>query len=114
MAKSLYIFHLWNGLILPHLAGAMLSLLSHGPYPQNVTPKNNGNRGDTNFNLIGTAYYARSVELTIKTAEVLGHDDDVLRLKALHSDIKEAFLNRFFDEDLKIFICARVFWVHRS
>ena len=72
------------------------------PYPQNVTPKNNGNRGDTNFNLIGTAYYARSVELTIKTAEVLGNDDDVQRLKALHSDIKEAFFDRFFDEDLKL------------
>ena len=72
------------------------------PYPQNVTPENNGNRGDTNFNLIGTAYYARSVELTIKTAEVLGKDQDVQKLKALHSDIKQAFLVRFFDDDLNL------------
>lgn len=72
------------------------------PYPQNVTPKNNGNRGDTNFSLIGTAYYARSVELTFKTAEVLGKDQEVQSLKTLHRDIKQAFIQRFFDEDLKL------------
>jgi len=72
------------------------------PYPQNVTPKNNGNRGDTDFNLIGTAYYARSVELTIKTAEVLGKDEDAQRLRVLHDDIKQAFSQRFFDENLNL------------
>ena len=72
------------------------------PYPRNVTPENNGNRGDTDFSLIGTAYYARSVELTIKTAEVLGKNEDAQRLQTLHDDIKQAFLQRFFDENLKL------------
>jgi alpha-L-rhamnosidase len=70
------------------------------PYPQNVTADNNGNRGDTDYSLIGTAYYARSVELTLKTAEVLGKNQDALELKALHNDIKQAFLEHFFDKDL--------------
>lgn len=72
------------------------------PYPQNVTSENNGNRGDTDFSLIGTAYYARSVELTIKTAKVLRKDQDAQRLKVLHDNIKQAFLQRFFDEDLNL------------
>lgn len=72
------------------------------PYPQSVTPTNNGNRGDTNFNLIGTAYYARSVELTIRTAEVLEETQDVARLKSLHGEIKQAFLSRFFDAELNL------------
>ncbi len=72
------------------------------PYPQNVTSENNGNRGDTDFSLIGTAYYARSVELTIKTAKVLRKDQDAQRLQVLHDNIKQAFLQRFFDEDLNL------------
>lgn len=72
------------------------------PFPVIVEEGDNGNRGNTDFSLIGTAYYARSVELTLKTAEVLNKADDIAYLTALHKDIKEAFLQRFFDEDLNL------------
>ncbi len=72
------------------------------PYPQNVTSENNGNRGDTDYSLIGTAYFARSVELTMKAAEVLGKDQDVVTLRALHDDIKQTFSEHFFDDNLQL------------
>lgn len=72
------------------------------PYPSNLEDGEGGNRGNTDFNLIGTAYFARSVELTIKTAEVLNRTEDVTQLTALHSKIKQAFLQRFFDDQLNL------------
>lgn len=61
-----------------------------------------GNRGDTNFSLIGTAFYARSVELTMKAAEVLGKNDDVASLQQLHARIKDAFNETYFDSNLNL------------
>ncbi|MCV9386642.1 glycoside hydrolase family 78 protein [Reichenbachiella ulvae] len=55
--------------------------------------------GDTPKNYIATAYYARSVELTQKTAEVLGETEEAIYYKNLHDSIKTAFQKRFYDED---------------
>lgn len=58
-------------------------------------------RGDTPEKLVNTAYFARSVDLTMQSAEVLGYKDDVKELKALHENIKAAFDKQFFDENGK-------------
>lgn len=83
----------------------IVTMFSYGdwlqPFPE---PKENGripNRGDTPNDLISTAYYARCVELTMKSAEVLGKTQDVNELKMLHEAIKNAFENKFFDQDGK-------------
>ncbi|MDQ9094068.1 family 78 glycoside hydrolase catalytic domain [Pseudoalteromonas haloplanktis] len=68
------------------------------PYPK--AEGKGANRGDTDFNLIGTAFYARSVELTLKAATVLQKQADIDALSALHARIKNAFRTHFFDEQL--------------
>lgn len=69
------------------------------PYP--VAEGNAATRGDTDYGLISTAFYARSVQLTTEAARVLGREDDVRRLSALHGQIKTSFRNTFFDEQLR-------------
>ena len=68
------------------------------PYPR--AEGKDGNRGDTPFDLISTAFYARSLDLTMKAARVLGEDSDAKRLSVLHRQVKTAFRNRFFDHQL--------------
>lgn len=66
-------------------------------------PIEEGNqRGDTPKDLIGTAYYARSVDLTKKAAEVLGKDADVKELETLFKNVCEAFEKKYFDENGKL------------
>ena len=69
------------------------------PYPS--AEGREANRGDTDFELISTAFHARSVDITRNAAKVLGRASDYERLSALHSQIKTAFRNRFFDEQLR-------------
>jgi alpha-L-rhamnosidase len=68
------------------------------PYPKAEGKK--ANRGDTDFSLIGTAFYARSVELTLNTAKVLNQHADIEQLTKLHQQIKTAFRDTFFDKNL--------------
>nr|WP_245623399.1 alpha-L-rhamnosidase [Catenovulum maritimum] len=70
------------------------------PYPDETAK--NPNRGDTDFNLISTAYFARSVELTLKTAKVLAKEQDIEALEALYQNVKKAFRNNFFNADLSV------------
>lgn len=70
------------------------------PYPE-ATEKLK-NRGDTDFSLIGTAYFARSVELTLSTAKVLNSRNDIERLTLLHEQVKSAFQKTFFDDELVV------------
>lgn len=72
------------------------------PYPVIVKEGDNGNRGNTDFSLIGTAYFARSVELTLNAAKVLNQSQDIESLSELHSKIKQAFIQQFFDADLNL------------
>ncbi len=69
------------------------------PYPE--AEGQQGNRGDTDFELISTAFYARSVDVTRNAAQVLGKESDTRRLSILHSQIKTAFRNKFFDEQVR-------------
>lgn len=70
------------------------------PFPD--TSDGNGNRGDTDFQLISTAYYARSVELTMNVAKELGKETEVEQFFSLHQQIKTAFRQTFFDEKLNV------------
>lgn len=72
------------------------------PYPESKTPDEGGNRGDTNFSLIGTAYHARSIELTLNSAKVLGKAQDVTELMKRHAEVKQAFRAEFFDDQLNL------------
>jgi alpha-L-rhamnosidase len=56
-------------------------------------------KGETNELLINTAYYARSIDLTLQTAEVLGHKEDVKELHAWLREVKEVFQDNFFNDD---------------
>ncbi|ASA23324.1 alpha-L-rhamnosidase [Paenibacillus donghaensis] len=51
--------------------------------------------GATDRDLIATAFYAYSVMLLRKTAEVLGHTGDAARYSELHRQIKQAFNEEF-------------------
>lgn len=72
------------------------------PYPSNLKDGENGNRGSTDFNLIGTAYFAHSVGLTKKAAQVLNKTQDYKALSVLHDKVKQAFNQHFFDEQLNL------------
>jgi len=52
--------------------------------------------------LIYTAYYAHSVDLTRRAAEVLGEHDDAERFAALHARIRDAFTRSFFDGEGRV------------
>ena len=58
--------------------------------------------GDTPKELVNTAYYGRSVALTLKAANVLNRANDVNYLKNLLDSIKIAFQNSFLNENGKL------------
>lgn len=72
------------------------------PSPVILKEGDNGNRGNTDFSLIGTAYFARSIELTIKTAKVLNKHQDVAELTDLYKKVKQAFIQEYFDDGLNL------------
>jgi alpha-L-rhamnosidase len=59
-------------------------------------------RGDTDYDLISTAYYARSVQLTKQTAEVLNYSSDYEAFSLLHDSLCQSFQKHFFDESGRI------------
>ncbi|GAC12633.1 alpha-L-rhamnosidase [Paraglaciecola chathamensis] len=70
------------------------------PYPE--AEGKGANRGDTDFSLISTAFFARSVEMTAKTAKELNKVQDYEALSVLHAKITKAFRDTFFDSDLNV------------
>ncbi|GFD68680.1 alpha-L-rhamnosidase [Alteromonas sp. KUL106] len=70
------------------------------PYPEKEGK--GANRGDTDFSLISTAFFARSVELTRKAALELGFNEDAKRLANKHEELAKAFRTEFFDKDLNV------------
>ena len=73
-----------------------------GDWLQPFSQQKDDRRGDTPNTLISTAFYAYSVKLTMKTAEVLGHTADKVRYQKLFDSISQAFEKDFFDVDGKI------------
>lgn len=60
-------------------------------------PENGRNKGDTNHDLIGTAFFAHTAKLTAQTAEVLGRFDDQVNYETLYKKVAQAFENKFFN-----------------
>lgn len=58
-------------------------------------------RGDTPERLVNAAYFARSVDLTMRSAKILGYTEDAKELQALLDNIKVAFDKAFFDANGK-------------
>lgn len=61
-----------------------------------------GRKGDTPMGLICTAYYARSIQLTMESAKVLDNETDTAKYKTLLDAVKKAFEKEYFAEDGKI------------
>lgn len=70
-----------------------------GDWLQPYSTREDSRRGETDNSLISTAFYARSVELTLKSAKVLGKDVDVKKYSRLLAEIKTNFQQHFFDEN---------------
>lgn len=84
-----------------NLISTMLTFADHlQPYP--LVEGREGRRGDTDKSLISTAYYARSVEYTAKSARLLGKIDDAEKFERLHEQIKSAFKQHFYAQNLRV------------
>jgi alpha-L-rhamnosidase len=68
-----------------------------GDWLQPYSQQKDDRRGDTPNTLISTAFYAYSVQLTMKSAEVLGFKEDVKHYQELLNTISKAFEEEFFD-----------------
>ena len=73
-----------------------------GDWLQPFSQQKDDRRGDTPNSLISTAFYAYSVKLTMKSAEVLGLKEDKAHYQQLLDTISQAFEKEYFDEDGKI------------
>lgn len=58
--------------------------------------------GDTPFDLLGAAFYARDARILADAAKALGRDDDVRRYAAETDAVKAAFARHFFDAEGKL------------
>ena len=70
------------------------------PYPEKEGK--GANRGDTDFSLISTAFFARSVALTRKAALELGFEEDAKRFEDKRRRLAQAFRSEFFDNNLNV------------
>ncbi len=59
-------------------------------------------KGPTPKTLIGTAYYARAVEIMAAAARVLGRDEDVARYERHHAAVVDAFQREFITPDTMV------------
>lgn len=78
----------------------VVDMFSYGdwlqPYSEHPT---DARKGETDEKLINTAYYARSLDLTKQTAEVLGLSDEARKLSSWLDEVKMAFQSNFFYDD---------------
>jgi alpha-L-rhamnosidase len=58
-----------------------------------------GREGGTSKELIGTAFFAYSAHLLAKIAGILGKHEDALHYRAVSHEAREAFIQRFVNED---------------
>ncbi len=70
-----------------------------GDWLQPHSQQEDTRRGDAPNDLISTAYYARAIEFTMRTAEVLGYTEDSARYKKTWESIRKAFEAEYFESD---------------
>jgi alpha-L-rhamnosidase len=59
-------------------------------------------KGQTPQYLISTAFYARSLDYSVKIANVLGYKDDAVKYTDTFNKVKHAFRHAFYDENTKV------------
>jgi alpha-L-rhamnosidase len=67
-----------------------------------LQPYAKGQRGDTPKALLGTAFYANSVQIIADTAQVLGKQVDAAKYGAEAGEVKAAFAKHYFDTNGKL------------
>ncbi len=67
-----------------------------------LQPYSKSGRGDTPFPLLGTAFYARDVQILADSARVLKRDEDAKRYAEEAAAVKQAFYSHYFDADGKL------------
>jgi alpha-L-rhamnosidase len=97
----------WLDFYATKATGHIVSMFAFGdwlqPHPQpNKKDPRLMRRGDTPAIFVATAYYARSIELTIRSTKVLKKSADVARLQGLYEEVKAAFEQEFFDADGRV------------
>jgi alpha-L-rhamnosidase len=91
----------WVGYYESKAKDGIVDIKAYGDWLQ-PHPKEGKTKGDTPLNLIGTAYFARSADLTARAARRLGKDAEAERLEALLAKVKSAFTKAFFDDAGKL------------
>lgn len=74
---------------------------SHGDWLQPFTA-DGSNGGETDKDLIATAYFARSAYIVAQSAKLLGYQDDAKQYTQLFNNIRAKFQQYFFDDDLNL------------
>jgi alpha-L-rhamnosidase len=97
----------WLDFYATKATGHIVSMFAFGdwlqPHPQpNKKDPRLMRRGDTPAIFVATAYYARSIELTIRSTKVLKKSADVAQLQGLYEEVKAAFEQEFFDADGRV------------
>ncbi|MBN2063975.1 MAG: family 78 glycoside hydrolase catalytic domain, partial [Sedimentisphaerales bacterium] len=78
-------------------------LVKHHGYGDWLQPySSNGSHGDTDSDLIATAYFGRCAMIMADAAQALGIEHDVKYYRELHRSIALAFSNKYFDDNGKV------------
>ncbi|MFM2197784.1 MAG: hypothetical protein RLZZ505_1216 [Verrucomicrobiota bacterium] len=93
----------WVGWYESKAQNHIIDVEAYGDWLQ-PNPSSGKIEGDTPRDLIGTAYFARSADLTAQAARRLGKTDEAERLEALFATVKVAFAARYFNEQGKLTI----------
>ena len=67
-----------------------------------LQPYAKNNKGDTPFDLLGTAFYAYSTRILSDSAEVLGKTAKATKYEAEADAVKKAFVSHYFDAEGKL------------
>ncbi|MBD1388767.1 family 78 glycoside hydrolase catalytic domain [Neiella sp. HB171785] len=67
-----------------------------GDWLQPYSKRKDSRRGETDHNLISTAFYARSLDLLARSAKVLGKEQDWQKYQQLFLEAKQTFQQHFF------------------
>lgn len=91
----------WTGYYASTAKDHIATVRSYGDWLQPYSG-NKDNTGDTPKELIGTAYFARSADLTARAAAILGKKEEAARHRAMFDEVRAAFVDKFFDSNGKL------------
>jgi alpha-L-rhamnosidase len=101
LAENFDMMNRWVGWYASQAKNHIVDVNAYGDWLQPY-PKTGDNKADTPRQLIGTAYFARSADLTARAARRLGKTSDAERLEQLSAAVNAAFTAKFFDAHGKL------------